>query len=230
MISLNGSSCAVSSRAIVTLCIGNDFEQLARLTHPLMRAYAEDLRADFHIINKPKLNISPIHYEKYQLARFLDQYERVLFVDTDVVIRPNSPDIFELVPSDMFGAYLASEHSDCHNASLQAIQDELGDLDWRMDYFNSGVMVLSHVHKALFDFNYGCFNGFYEQTQLNYNLQKLKLPFYNIGFQYNHVQLIGEPISKGTSHFIHYAGPGHGVGPRHEQIAEEFKELFVHLD
>jgi hypothetical protein len=218
------------SRAIVTLCIGDSFEKLAHLTHPLMCAYAEKVRADFVVIDKPRLNISPIHYEKYQLAHLLDRYERILFVDTDVVIRPNSPDLFESVPINMFGAYLASEHSDCHDASIRKIQDELGNLGWEKDYFNSGVMMLSGVHQAMFDFKLGCFNGFYEQTQLNYNLQKLKLPFFDIGFQYNHVQLIGEPISKGTSYFIHYAGPGHGDGPRHIQIAEQFKELLAKIN
>lgn len=216
-----------SSRAIVTLCIGNDFDQLARLTHPLMRDYANKMHADFIIIDSPELGISPIHYEKYQLANLLNKYERVLFIDTDVVVRPNSPDLFEYVPKNMFGAYLASKHSDCHDASLEKVQDELGSLGWKKDYFNSGVMVLSRDHQPLFDLSHGCFNGFYEQTQLNYNLQKLKLPFFDIGFQYNHVELIGEPISNETSYFIHYAGPGHGTGPRHEQIAEEFKDLFV---
>lgn len=215
-----------SSRAVITLCIGNGFDQMARLTHPLMRDYADKVHADFIVIDKPELGVSPIHYEKYQLASFLKKYERVLFVDTDIVIRPDSPDLFEYVPENMFGAYLASKHSDCHDISLRDIQNELGDLGWEKDYFNSGVMMLSQAHKSLFDLSHGCFNGFYEQTQINYNLKKLKLPFFDIGFQYNHVELIGEPIAKKTSYFIHYAGPGHGVGPRHEQIAKDFKELF----
>jgi len=216
-----------SSRAIVTLCIGDGFEKLANLTHPLMRAYAGKVGAEFIVIDQAELDISPIHYEKYQLERFLDEYERVLFVDTDVVIRPSAPDLFEIVPEEMFGAYLASVHSDCHDDSIVAIQRELEDLGWQKDYFNSGVMVLSKAHRVLFDFSHGCFNGFYEQTQINYNLQKLKVPFFDIGFKFNHVELIGEPISKQSTYFIHYAGPGHGVGPRHEQIAEEFKALFA---
>jgi len=71
-----------------------------------MRAYAKNTDADFFVIDEQRLNVSPIHYEKYQLANFLDGYERVLFVDTDVVVHPNSPDLFDyailIVPIAIF--------------------------------------------------------------------------------------------------------------------------------
>ena len=211
--------------AVVTLCIGKNFGLIGKLTHSLFKNYAEKIQADFHIIRQRKFSHLPIPFEKYQLFHLLKGYDRVLFLDTDVVVRPDSPNIFDIVPEGCFGAYLTNTHSRCHDKSIEEIQKQLPDLTWKNDYFNSGVMVLNREHKSLFNFDHGTFEGFYEQTQLNYNLQKLQIPLYDITYKFNHVELIGVPISKRSTFFIHYAGPGHGQGPKHYQIAKDFPEL-----
>ena len=187
------------NHALITVCIGKEFDRLARLTHPLFQRYAKNIEAEFITINSRVLNHCPVHYEKYQIGRYFNEYERILFVDTDVVIRPNAPNVFERVPVDQFGAYQTSVHCDFHDESIEMIQKEQGDIGWKNHYFNSGVMVLSRSHRSLFDLELGCFNGFGEQTQLNYNVQNLHIPFLDITYRFNHVQVVGEPVSKGTS-------------------------------
>jgi lipopolysaccharide biosynthesis glycosyltransferase len=213
------------SCAIVTLCIGADFKQMSRLTHPLMRAYSERTGADMVIINKRKLRNLPVHFEKFQIEGILQKYDRVLFVDTDVVIRPSSPNLFDLVPFEKVGVYVASVHSDCHDVSIRQIQKEFDEIGWYKEYFNSGVMLVSKPHVGLFDLSHGSFTGFFEQTQLNYNLQKLNLPVFDLTYRYNHVEAAGISISEGSSYFIHYAGPGHGSGSKYNQIMGAFGDL-----
>lgn len=212
-------------RALVTLCIGEGFEKISHLTHPLMNAYAKTTGSDFLVINKRKFQKLPVHFEKFQIAGILQKYDRVLFVDTDVVIRPDAPNLFDLVPLEKVGVYMANIHSDCHDDSIHSIQNELDDIGWHNEYFNSGVMLVSKPHVGLFDLSHGSFTGFYEQTQLNYNLQKLNLPVFDITYRYNHVEAVGIPISGGSSYFIHYAGPGHGSGSKYHQIRSDFQGL-----
>ncbi|MBA3924222.1 MAG: hypothetical protein H0X31_21985, partial [Nostocaceae cyanobacterium] len=177
-------------KAIVTLCIGAD--QLGTLTHPLMRDYAHKVGADFVVIAAPKLNLKYIHYEKYQVYELLDTYDRILFLDSDIIVTPNCPDLFEIVPQNQFGAFLVSKHSYFHDGAIRVIQEVLGDIGWKREYFNSGVMLVSKQHQEVF-----CLEGdllvwdsekrdFFDQTILNYTVQKMGVPIYDIGYKFNH--------------------------------------------
>ena len=212
--------------ALLTLTIGEEFEAIAELTHPLFIKYAHFIGADFHVIRDRNYLALPMPFEKYQIRDFISKYDRILFLDTDIVVKPMAPNIFRIVPNGYFGAYLASRHWNGHDDSIMEIQESLPALNWSKEYFNSGVMVMDKRHESIFDLDHGSFVGFYEQTQLNYNLQKLKFRFFDITYRYNHVELIKKPIKDNSSHFIHYAGPGHANGPRVNQIRNDFPELF----
>lgn len=206
-------------RAVVTLCLGESYDALARQTWPFLQAYAKSVQADLLRIDRAHGPVPTPHFEKYQVRELLERYERVLYVDADVLVAPGSPDLFAIVPEDEFGAYLASRHSEVHDASIAAIQAALGELNWERDYFNSGVMLVGRVHRDVFDFRHGAYVAFFEQTQLNYNVRKLGLPMFDITFRFNHVEAAGG--DRLSSHFIHYAGPGHGLEPKPAQIARD---------
>jgi lipopolysaccharide biosynthesis glycosyltransferase len=164
------------NRAVVTICLGDEFQSVAQLTTPFMEAYANTVHADFIRIDRAE-RIGPTHhFEKYQLQQVLDSYDRILYVDADVLIARTAPDLFSLVPQDHFGAYLASAHSRCHDKAIDQIQEALGRLVWTRDYFNSGVMLVGRAHRDVFDLCHGVYLSFYEQTQLNYNVRKLRVP------------------------------------------------------
>lgn len=85
---------ATTYNAIVTLGVGFGTQELLELTLPQMQKYAERCGADFHVI-------SDDHYPRYSLANkfrlhhLTQNYARTLFVDADVWIRSDAPDIFE---------------------------------------------------------------------------------------------------------------------------------------
>src|SRR5437660_169826 len=156
------------TRALVTLRLGDGCNAIARETGPFLEAYAAAVGADLVCIDRSKgLGPTP-HFEKYQIRELLGDYDRVLYVDADVLIVPDSPDLFEIVPLNEFGAYLASHHSDVHDEAARAIQATLGCLGWGREYFNSGVMLVGRAHRDVFDPSHGVYLSFYEQTQLNY--------------------------------------------------------------
>ena len=178
-------------KAVVTLCIG-DANQLGKITHPLFKAYADRIEADFIVINTPKLNLNYIHYEKYQIYDLLDDYERIIYLDTDIIINPTCPNLFDIVPEKQFGAFVVSKHTYFHDGAIKDIQKLLGDISWKREYINNGVMVISKCHRELFQKNNELLvwasekRNFPDQTILNYHLQKLAIPIYNIGYKFNH--------------------------------------------
>lgn len=213
------------SLAVVTISIGDACAAISRQTRPFLEAYAARVGADFITIELSKSLGPTPHFEKYQLRDLLDSYERVLYVDADVLVVPDAPDLFRIVPPDEFGAYLASRHSDVHDGAATAIQEVLGQIGWGREYFNSGVMIASRDHREVFDLRHGSYVSFYEQTQLNYNVRKLGVPIRDITFRFNHVEAAGG--ERLTSYFIHYAGPGHGAGSKPAQVARDAATLLA---
>ena len=47
-------------------------------------------------------------FERFQIYNLLDRYERVCYVDSDIYIKSNSPNIFEIVPEKKLGIYCES--------------------------------------------------------------------------------------------------------------------------
>jgi hypothetical protein len=215
------------SRAIATLCLGEKYIELSRLTHPMMLDYAVRCRADFITFLDNRFLPGKPFYEKYRINDLLETYESVLFLDTDIVVTPHAPDIFDIVPPEAFGAYFVSEHTDHHDQAILDIQRDLGDIGWRHTYFNSGVMLARRVHRVLFDPALGTHHGPYpEQTQLNYNVHKLGVPTFDVTYKFNHTTAVKKSHERLSSYFIHYPGNGHVPGKRRgQQIRDDIRVL-----
>ncbi len=154
-------------KAIVTLACGRFFEQLGRLTHPTMAAYAEKTGADF-LVWRDFAGYTMPHYKKLDLARMLDEYDRVLYVDTDIIIRDDAPDLFELVPIDSLGILDESPYYDRAAAMTAYLVDNgFPPGEWDGRYYNTGVMVLSRSHRSLFVRPAVERDHFWEQSYLN---------------------------------------------------------------
>lgn len=78
---------------IITVGCGRDYEKQLDITEPLMRAYAEKCNADFVALRENKFPQWGIG-NKYQVHPYLEQYEQTLFVDADLIITDNAPNIF----------------------------------------------------------------------------------------------------------------------------------------
>lgn len=200
-------------KAIVTLCIGEDFQRMGQLTHPLMKEYAQKLKADFLVINYPIINNGDPGFEKFQLYTILKHYDRVIFLDTDIIVRKHCPNLFDIVPESDIGAFIESEYAlytpDVnHQERIVGIQNALGHIMWNKDYFNSGVVVLNKRHRSIFDLEHGQIIDLHDQTQLNYNVKKLGFWVHNIGIRLNKLDCIN-PGDRFEAFIIHYAGRGY---------------------
>lgn len=222
---------------MVTLAIGDFYEELGALTHPLLRQYAVGCSADFIVLDSRKLGEEhglPIPYEKLQVFDLLDRYDRIVFIDTDIVVLPDAPSLFEQCPPDILGAVSEEEYARS-DRDKTVTQDVLGPVDWVRPYFNTGVMVVPRVHRELLDpaapgllnwatgeFREQHINLLNDQPYLNHRANALELPFIDLNRAYNFTCAHPDGHRRFRQHLIHYSGPsGHRYGPRLEQIARD---------
>lgn len=81
-----------SRRCVVSVAVGYEMIAIARLTWPIMRAYAESIGADFIGLDNQTEDWWGL--EKFRAAHFSRQYDETLFLDADCVVGSGAPDVF----------------------------------------------------------------------------------------------------------------------------------------
>lgn len=115
---------------IYTICCGNEYQQIADICLPTFSDYARKIKCDL-ICRRGNVNRNRAIFEKLQINRYLQQYDRVAFIDLDCLISPNAPDIFE-------------SHPDDETFYVKKLALKTGF------QINSGVMIVSKPHARLF--------------------------------------------------------------------------------
>ena len=75
-------------RLVYTTTWGSFHQTLSELTHPLIQHYAHKHGADFLVVSD-RLRVFPdahASYEDFQLPKFLESWDQVVHLDTDLVI------------------------------------------------------------------------------------------------------------------------------------------------
>lgn len=90
-----------SRLAVVSIASGSHLATLKQ-TRPLRAAYAERIGADLVELTDDRWPDYPM-VNKWRLAAVARRYDRTLYVDSDVIIQPNAPNIFDAVPADAIG-------------------------------------------------------------------------------------------------------------------------------
>lgn len=197
--------------AVVTLIFGEFFEELSRLTQPSIKAYADKIGADYLVLTEQPDKSIPPYYAKYQVKNVMPIYDRIIWVDNDIIIRNTTPNLFNIVPHGYLGAierpmrsWLLEQHS---------ITFGIKPLSSR--YFNNGLMVMDKEHSIIFEKDpiKWCTSSCAEQSYVNLRVMELGLPFYSLPEKYNFIEF---PYSGGKSRLdadiIHYAGAKNMLG------------------
>jgi lipopolysaccharide biosynthesis glycosyltransferase len=209
-------------RAIVTRA-DSGVDEWIRLTHPIMRKYAEKCKADFVVMSGPAPFVvshhsgRPAHYYRVLRIRdLLECYDRILHLDTDMIINKDCPDIFEVVPEDMIGGVredVGTRQLD-RLQQIKYIQHRLGDIGWKDKYINEGTFLVSRQHKDIFLPHRGKYwTGWAgSQSHMSYNIHKFNFNIYDLGYKWNHMTMFSETWNNNADRFksniIHYAGNG----------------------
>lgn len=226
--------------AIATITIGNKFWKMAGYTHPFIKAYALKCGAEFIVLDQRKMydKCGLATYERFQLYELFEEYDRIAFIDTDILVSPDSPSVFELTPRGKIGASSEEIYSQSER-DKKVTQEILGKVDWNNVYFNAGMIVLDKCHKELMnpdspglsewargDFRERHINLLNDQPFINHRSNLLKFEVHDLGHRFNHTRAIQDSSTRFNSYFIHYSGPsGHRYGKRIEQIRKDSEVL-----
>lgn len=193
--------------AVVTICAGDLYQRIGEITHPSLQAYAMKCNADFIVMDK----IDPRHtcpgYQKLELREFFEVYERVLYVDSDIIIREDAPDLFQAVPVETVALYNEGANLERRDSKGIFMPDAHA---WVQDrtYYNTGVMLVSRCHIDLFIQPAKEVDNFYEQTHLNWRLHQLGYPVFQLHHKFNRMMWVSNLTGENRldSYFLHYAG------------------------
>jgi len=223
--------------AIVTRADEN-IKDITDITHPIIKKYADFCNAEFITNVTTTYELPHPHYRILGLQALLEEYDRILLIDSDIFITRECPNIFDIVPTTHVGTIFEDKGSrqDHRRSLIKAVQDKREDVGWREGYINTGVFVISKEHKIIFDeididslwLDFG-----FDDVELGYQINKLNIPIHELSFKFNHMSMFSEEVLGNNSRFdsycIHFAGNGHiPFLPKYEQIKRDFILLKRH--
>ncbi len=228
--------------AIAVVNIGKD--KVFKYCLKSLEYYCNKYSLALEIINEIKYDIKGsdgynyLTFEKNQIFELFDKYERILRVDTDILISPLCPNVFEMVPREKVGVVYEDVGSRKTNRRKKIIeaQNALGNIDWTDGYFNSGIIIVSKEHRKLFELTEedihtiltSGISDFKEQTFLNYRVHRYGFQVHALDFRFNHTRIFSEPWNGSPnrldSFITHYAGD---QKVKARMMKRDYKKLFV---
>lgn len=221
---------------------GDEYRSISELTHPIIQKFAEKWGAerinwtkncDDCITQKGK-----IFGRTYHMYELLNEYDRVLLFDSDIIINKTCPNLFEIVPEDKIGVVMEDVGSRLkeRRSRISKIQKAWGDVGWKENYFNAGIMLVSKIHQPIFSKST---KGYWEglgfcQTDVGYHIHRLGLKYHKLHWKFNHMSMFSEKWNGSPSRFdsyiIHYAGFGKfrdkGTRSLEQFIKDDIKKIY----
>lgn len=195
--------------AIVTRAY--NINDITKLTHPIIKRYANSVNADFLIIDQPNLKMSSFHNEIFQIYDFFDTYDRICIIDSDIIIN-NLPNIFDIVDYHSVGVCFEDNLARKNNRIffIKKISKIYNIQGFKTGYINSGFMVVSKIHKELFNYNDPIYDELgYDDVELSYRIFKYRFNVHKLSYKFNHMSSHSEiGLNWLKSYVIHYAGRG----------------------
>lgn len=134
---------------VITIAAGEEYEELLnKYTRSSMQHYANKIGADFIVLTGTTQKWWGL--EKFRCGPLVERYERTLFLDCDVLVRENSPNIFNEVPINHIGMHddwkVQGDHN-WHRLERNKLWASQGILPEHPNYMrNSGVIVADRMH------------------------------------------------------------------------------------
>lgn len=200
------------------------FSVLRPIVYPNFKAYAKRVGADFESIEDCRRPDCPL-LEKLRIGEYLGAYDRVLFLDGDLLVRPDCPNLFGLVPPGHYAAY--DEGAACRvTFEIEARIDAVNGIarffglpapQWppKFSYLNSGVILVDRCHKPIFGQpcpepvpNPTGHNVCAEQNYLNYMVMRHKAKVWHLPVCFNQMPWNNTTDHLDCSYIVHFAGMG----------------------
>jgi hypothetical protein len=236
-------------KLLVTTRADSNIKDFTDITHPLIQQYANSIGADFKVLDhmsdcyhgngddpipNGKIECS---FKIFKLYDLFEDYDRIVQIDSDMLLTPSLPNIFEQVPYDKIGTIFEDRGSriNARRSVIQAIQYKFGFVDWNKGYINTGMIVASKMHRDIFKTIAGQYwtHWGYDDAQIGYLIRKHNFEIFDLNYKWNHTPMWSESWNNNADRFdsyvIHYGGSGifdKGVKNKLEQITLDYNRLY----
>lgn len=221
----------------VTVRADDNIKEMTQLTFPIIEMFCKKWNAKFIVLDhKPEVmsdNNLP-HFRIMKLYELLNDFDRIVNLDADLIINKNCPNLLDVVPVECIGT-IYEDKASRKNARLNRIKDIqklFGNIGWESGYVNTGVFVVSKQHRNIFT----SLNGRYytkngsDDVHLGYQIKKQKMKVKELDYKFNHMTMFSEEgVNRFESFIIHYAGRGifdKRIKTRNEQIEHDIKTIY----
>lgn len=210
-------------RLLYTVATGEFHLAQAAITHPFIRNYAHRHGADFLTIDESRRKFPQAHpsYEDLQIPTWLEYYDEIVHMDTDVLVTRDTPWLLDvsgrmMCATDELGLYYNNSltqdyyNNYCVRYGLPTTHDGTPLFNWR--YFNFGIFGVTRADSEFYsDFLDTCdFSNFDKmgiQTHINYHAVIRGYPIRDLGTEFN--TLFWTKFRSNayrSTHIIHYGG------------------------
>ena len=227
-------------KLLITSRADDNIKEMTDITFDTIKGYAKKCGADFMRLDH---NSGCTHQEgkwHYRILKHYDlfeEYDRILHIDSDVLVNKSTPNIFDIVPYEKIGTVYEDKGSRraARHQCIRKVQQVYGDVGWSEGYINTGFFLSSKCHRDIFTKING--TDFYEDwghddVHLGYQLNKYGMEVMELPYTWNHMSMFSEPWNGSPSRFdsfiMHYAGKGifdQGISTRTEQIKKDYGKI-----
>jgi len=194
---------------VLTISIGDYYNEVAKISLPSIKKYAEKIGADFLNVTEFNKYYITQKWNKFLIAELLNEYKRIIYVDIDILIRDDCPNLFEIVPNDKLGMFNEGRYAP-RLEFLEQASEYYGEplKKWNGKFYNSGVMVISRMHKKIFKLPKGIDFVETDQPYINLRILNDEIKMFDLDFRYNRMDILDKfcGISRLDSYIVHYAG------------------------
>ncbi len=199
--------------AIVTAIFGDAYWRIADISIPTLLSYANRIGSVLKVLETRSHRGWSVYWEKFAIEDLLGEYDRVAWIDVDVIVSPLAPSIFEHTKVDAFSAFDEGVYFTDRAEQLTADAGFYGMSEALtkprgFTYFNSGVMVLGKKHRKLLTLPLRPKPDSImpEQTYLNLKLAESGATFHDLGITWNGLHSLRGPRERSDLNIVHYAG------------------------
>jgi ADP-heptose:LPS heptosyltransferase len=194
---------------VLTITIGDYYQKISQYTLPSIQNYANKIGADFLNIKQGQGGFITQKWNKFYIHELLNEYKRIIYLDIDILIREDCPNLFDIVPVDKLGMFNEGRYTTRYEYLEQASEYYKEPLKpWNGKFYNSGVMVISRLHKKIFKLPHGIDFVETDQPYLNLRISNDRIEMFDLDFRFNRMDILDKfcGISRLDSYIVHYAG------------------------
>lgn len=224
----------MTSKAIVTIVEGERYQKIWERTEPYFVKYADKCGAELIVMHNEGLNVPSAHWLKFGIYDLLKkEFDRIAFMDADMIIRDDCPSLFDVVPEDQFGIFNEGEYTPramCIREVQKVFNVDIKNWDG-VTYYNTGVFVCSKQHRFIFNIAEQIKplrNAFGEQTYLNMKIMANpnQVKVFPLSYKFNRLSIMDRILgmTRLDSYIIHYAGDGDKLFEKMDRDIERWKQ------